>query len=59
MLCELAFRKRSSPSLSPSMNGNHSSSPGNPRRRRLQKTPTPDSNKAVVVNSEYFYYDFI
>ena len=55
MLTDLAFRKRSSPSFSSSANGSHSPSPGNPRRRRLQKTPPPDLSKTVVTDSEYEY----
>lgn len=39
MLEDLAFRKQS-PCNSPSLN--NTSSPGTPRRRRLQKTPSPD-----------------
>lgn len=52
MLSDLAFRKRASPSMSPASgaSGGHSASPGNPRRRRLQKTPPPDVAKAVVVD---------
>ncbi|XP_068207308.1 uncharacterized protein [Palaemon carinicauda] len=46
MLSDLAFRKQS-PCNSPSLNG-ATSSPGTPRRRRLQKTPSPDIKSVVV-----------
>ena len=51
MLTDLAFRKNSSPNGSLSLGG--SGSPGTPRRRRLQKTPSPDlkKNKAKKKNS--------
>lgn len=53
MLSDLAFRKQS-PSNSPSLAG-ASGSPGTPRRRRLQKTPSPDI-KSVVIDSKYISY---
>lgn len=46
MLSDLAFRKQS-PSNSPSLAG-ASGSPGTPRRRRLQKTPSPDIKSVVI-----------
>ncbi|XP_064081867.1 uncharacterized protein LOC135198224 [Macrobrachium nipponense] len=46
MLSDLAFRKQS-PCNSPSLAG-ATSSPGTPRRRRLQKTPSPDIKSVVV-----------
>ncbi|KAK7007471.1 hypothetical protein SK128_011795 [Halocaridina rubra] len=46
MLSDLAFRKQS-PSNSPSLTG-ATSSPGTPRRRRLQKTPSPDIKSVVA-----------
>lgn len=55
MLSDLAFRKQS-PSNSPSLAG-ASGSPGTPRRRRLQKTPSPDI-KSVVIDSKYTSYLF-
>ncbi|KAF2352688.1 PDZ domain [Trinorchestia longiramus] len=51
MLSDLALRKRSSPTTnSPGLDGTHSPSPGNPRRRRLHKTPTPDVSKPTLVD---------
>ena len=50
MLTDLAMRKQS-PGNSLHMGGS-TNSPGTPRRRRLQKTPSPDI-KSVVADSEY------
>ncbi|XP_018027016.1 uncharacterized protein LOC108682377 isoform X1 [Hyalella azteca] len=48
MLSDL--RKRASPhSASPGLDTSHSPSPGNPRRRRLQKSSTSDVTKASIV----------
>lgn len=52
MLTDLAMRKQS-PSNSMNLTG-ATSSPGTPRRRRLQKTPSPDI-KSVVIDSEFQY----
>lgn len=50
MLTDLAMRKQS-PGNSLHIGGT-TNSPGTPRRRRLQKTPSPDI-KSVVADSEY------
>lgn len=50
MLTDLAMRKQS-PGNSLHVGGT-TSSPGTPRRRRLQKTPSPDI-KSVIADSKY------
>ena len=59
MLSDLAFRKNSSPGNSTLSQGGSGVAPGTPRRRRLQKTPSPDVKKTKAKKNNFdgnFYF---